>query len=270
MPTDVVSLLLYAGLLLPGFAFSVARAVHRPVETRSAFRETTSAVAVSLICDAVLLTVVLVVASLVEPWRAELYREAKAPLNEFQAQPVWTIIAIVLFYAIAATLGFLLGTSKASKAYEKIFNLQSEEQVGSSWHTAFNMEPGKKTLLGIELMDGTWLQGYMFTFDNSAVDSGDRGVVLTGDILRRRPDEPDLLPLEPYGSLVVNDRNIKFMTIAYVDEAATTPADQVVRGLTDVKQLLPRANRTLVVVASVALALGVVALILGNVVLSNR
>lgn len=217
MPSDLASLLLYVGLLLPGFAFSVARSRHRPIEAKTGFGEAAAAAFVSVICDGALLVLLLVAVAWMPPAVGEVYRAVRDPVKELRANPYGVTLGVIAFLAVASALGYFLGTEWARERALKILRIEGPEQAGSSWHTAFTAVPRAEVLLQLDLVDGTHLQGTLYTYDRTATDTGDRGVTLSGQILRRRADSEELLPIDPEGGLlIVNDRNIRYMTVSYV------------------------------------------------------
>lgn len=227
MPSNAVSLLLYVGLLLPGFAFTAARTRHRPIETRSAFFETTAAVFVSVLCDIVVLTAGVGIGHLLG-LRRPIAVALRDPGAAYSADPVGLLLGTMVLLLVATLIGLLLGTYRAHLIGAKILR-EGGERRGSSWHQIFETAKPEGTqaiLVQVDLMDGGAVQGVLSTFDRLGTDSGDRGLVLSGGIARRSSADEPFTEVVGFPTVAFTDRNIRSLQVTYLDQA-WPPADPV-------------------------------------------
>lgn len=213
MPTEPLALLVYIFLLLPGFCFALARTHHRPEVSRSAFRETTSAVFVSVVCDAAVFLVLLLAAAIFSPLQPLFQRAVLNFGSLLDEEFALASISLIGAVTAASVLAFFLGGTWVQAAVHAIFGRGAQAE-GSAWHHAFGLEPAALVTVSAVLQDDTWVQGALFSYNTSAVDAGDRSLLLSGRLLHRRPGEDAPEELEG-GTLVLSDRQIKYMVVSY-------------------------------------------------------
>ena len=122
MPTNPVSLLLYVGLLLPGFAFAAARLRHRPIEVRSAFFESTAAVFISVLCDSVVLALGLGIGQLCG-LGTQIRSVLRDPGSAYESEPVGLVLGTIGFLLVATVIGVPIArTSSAQRSCTRVMN----------------------------------------------------------------------------------------------------------------------------------------------------
>lgn len=219
MPTNPVSLLLYVGLLLPGFAFAAARSRHRPIEVRSAFFESTAAVFVSVLCDSVVLALGLGIGQLCG-LGPQIQTALRDPASAYETQPTGLVLGTIGFLLVATVIGLLLGTHRAHVIGTALLH-DGDERRGSTWHQVFETAKPEGTvaiLVQIELTDGSGIQGALSSFDRLGTDSGDRGLVLSGGVARRASDAATFTEVDGFPTVTVTDRNIRSLQVTYLDQ----------------------------------------------------
>lgn len=227
MPTDGLSLLLSLGLLLPGFAFSIARRRHRPVESRSAFRETTTAVFISVLADGLLLTTVLLTCLLAEGFRHAVVEIVSDAPRSVARHPFAWWLGTVGFLLLSTVLGALLGIERVQAITDRVMRRKTST-TGSSWHWVFKdavPEGTKVILITAELVDGGWVRGVLSSWDRSATDVPDRGIVLAGSISRRTSGTAPFVAVDDASAVVLTDRNIRSMQVTHLAETWPSVAD---------------------------------------------
>ncbi|MCM3780657.1 DUF6338 family protein [Microbacterium hydrocarbonoxydans] len=215
MPTDLASVAFYLLLIIPGVVFAFSRERHRPRIKRSAFRETATAIFVSAGIMS-LLAFLLSIASLGIPWLQE-------QIHHFLAHPgayararfeLFIIIGLLVLVASSA-LAWILG---GERVHDRTLG-RSRDPDKESWGYVFTREPSALNFAGVQLKDGTWIQGYVDTYGNVGEEGAPKALTLAGDISIRPPGGTT----EPYdGSLIViKDEEVQYLTVTYVEPDTT-------------------------------------------------
>jgi hypothetical protein len=223
MPTTVADLAAYILLLVPGLVFVFTRERHRPTVRRSVFRETATVIFASAITVAIVVAVV-AITSWFWPWLARTLRRLAGQDPTLLADHVVELfLGGCLLIVLASLLAWLFGTKWAHSVWSKRpWNKSLVEQDASAWNVIFGeAEPNERVLVGCQLKSGWWVEGALFTFDNSGDSDPNRALTLTGEIASRGPDAKDVKPITGYGSMVVEAGEIEFMLVAYEAVSST-------------------------------------------------
>lgn len=212
---------MYILLLVPGLVFVFTRERHRPTVRRSAFRESATVVFASAICVAIVAAVVALV-SLWWPWLASgLEKVAKQDPEFIDSHLSGLFLAACAFIFVASVLAWLLGTEWAHKIWSRRpWDKSLVDQEASAWSVIFDQGgPDDVVLIGAQLKSGWWVEGALFTFDNSGDPSPNRAITLTGDLSARGPNAKTARPIGGYGALVIEAGEIEYLLVAYAPKA---------------------------------------------------
>lgn len=220
MPTTLTGLILFLVLLVPGFMFVNVRRRFRPAERVSAFQET----AMVAFASAVAITLTLGVFALLRrlfpratPDVGRLIHERGEYIEqEYSLVGIWALGVLALATGGAAAAGWLVGKRPAHPSQM------------SSWWLLFDSTPeGAQVTVGCVLDDGSWVQGQLASYNDSADDIADRDLILMPPISYGPPGTSDSSP-HSAGRVVVSARRVVMMSVSYVrlnpDQPVSSPS----------------------------------------------
>ena len=221
MPSTVLGITLYVFGLGPGLAFAFAREGHRPAAKRSVFRETAAVILVSAVCDSIVGLFAVLVSmfwpAFAAAIRALLAGNSRWLVANFQV----VVLSIVAALLLASTIGFILGTKKLNDAgLGRLWDNSLVARDASAWSTSFTKYTDTVVHLGIQLKSGGWLEGTLFTFDNSADPEPHRTITLTGEITYRAPGSESSSVVTGFGLVIVEAQDIEVLYVAYVENGS--------------------------------------------------
>ncbi|AZS39468.1 hypothetical protein CVS54_00776 [Microbacterium oxydans] len=227
MPTDLAGVAFYLLLIIPGVAFSISRERHRPKVKRSAFRETATAVFVSAAIFAIFALVVAVLSMVNGSIRAEVTGFLLDPGSYTRTHFDWFVITSTSALTVAAVAGWLAG---GKRAHELTFGRWQDDPDRESWGYVFNRFPDALNFAGVQLKDGTWIEGYVDTYGNVGEEGEPKALTLLGDISVRPPGGE----LQQFAAetIVLKDADISYLSVSYVSDQETDadPVAQEPRG----------------------------------------
>ncbi|KYK12964.1 MULTISPECIES: DUF6338 family protein [Streptomyces] len=213
MPSTFLGLVLLVVCLVPGFVYAAARDVRVPERTSSAFRETTRVVLASLAFDAMVLAAFAVARTAapdVTPDTGRLVREGLGYVRQDYARlTLWCCALLVLAAGAALAAARLLPRGPGPLSVE------------SSWWLLFGRYPEQAgaecAYVGCELVDGSYLAGVLKHFAHQAEETGDRELALAPPLQYRPHAGAPARPLTGHQLVSVSARQIKFLTVTYLD-----------------------------------------------------
>lgn len=238
MPTSLGGLVLFVVLLTPGCIYLTRRESIRSTRRPSVLRETALVVCWSVVsCIAALLLFAIARALLphATPDVGRLVRDRS------RLRQVWQSTSIAAGVIVGLACGFAAIAGRPPKPVRGIFRRTRLDKMppfrqwlsetdaepiirSSGWSEAFvPTETGAFVHVGIELVDGTYIEGYLYRFNPDEEDSMDRSLVLAWPLAIRRQDSSTLKPLEK-DRLVVAAAMIRFMTVTFTSAAAPSPS----------------------------------------------
>jgi hypothetical protein len=217
MPDTFFSLIIFVICLGPGFAYSATRNLILPERTSSSFRETTRVVLASLVFDGAVLAVfalIRITAPGATPDIGRLVRQGSGYVrSDYSLLFLWFCILIVAAAGAAAIAARLLPRGPGPVSVE------------SSWWLLFRRYPrqiGAKSIhVGCELVDGSYLSGTLKHFAHQDEESGDREFALGAPLRYRTKEMAVVQPLLGHQFVSVSARQIKFLTVTYLDHIPT-------------------------------------------------
>lgn len=87
----------------------------------------------------------------------------------------------------------------------------------SAWQIALGAHPTKTKHVGLMLDDGHFVDGTLWTFSADADEIADRDIVLQQPRLRE-PGKADLNDMIGIDGIIVSARNIRAVTVTYLDQ----------------------------------------------------
>ncbi|MFE7043128.1 DUF6338 family protein [Streptomyces atratus] len=213
MPSTFLGLVLFVVCLVPGFVYAAARDLRLPERTSSAFRETTRVLLASLAFDGVILAVfalIRIAAPARTPDTGRLVREGWGYVrDDYGRLTLWSCVLLAAAAGAALAAARLLPRGPGPLSVE------------SSWWLLFGRYPAqtgaKCAYVGCELVDGSHLAGVLKHFAHQAEETGDRELALIAPLEYRPHSGVPSRPLAGHQLVSVSARQIKFLTVTYLD-----------------------------------------------------
>ena len=240
IPTSFLTLTLFIVLLAPGLAYVLRHERVIPAALQSAFREPVRVIFVSVVC----LTISGLFAALIRwliPSRTPNFRGlVRDPANfvrDHHVNLTWWALALLAF---ATLLGAAFGDPRVIRSMRTLRTqawarwLLGATSIGdfSAWNEALNELPNAdpseqaaprlETFIGAQMADGTYVSGYLVSFNPQVTESDQRELILTQAKLRTADNiEADI------GSTVtvLSARHITRLDITHLDPNPTAIAD---------------------------------------------
>lgn len=232
MPTTVVGLVLFVLLLVPGLAHVLLAEREGSARRLSPFRETASVAFVSVLALAATGGVFAIVRCALPahtPDVGELVRRPHPYFVDHYAQLCAWASGMLVF---ATLLALAAGSRAASAAVGKLRRSKVLDAIlppargnfASAWTQMFlhDKPSATRTYVGAVLNDGTYVAGYLRTWNRDSEDSPDRELTLTDVSLR--PVGGAAAPLENIGMVSLSARNLQWLSATYVPIDHGAPA----------------------------------------------
>lgn len=203
MPTTLLSLAILLVLLGPGFCYVAATERRYTARKQSAFRETVQIAAASIILNLLVLAAFWLVHSVWATGTPNVGAIVSTPHAYWEAH--YRLVAgwaLILFIA-ACVIGFLAGTfARPGKALR-----------ASAWVGMFEVYPKDQKWVGLELIDGSFLSGQLYSYSLDPEETDNRELVLRNPKYRA----PGMAKLVPLGSALttVSAGEIRFLSVTY-------------------------------------------------------
>ncbi|WP_189213735.1 DUF6338 family protein [Actinokineospora fastidiosa] len=214
MPSTLVGLVIFVAGLAPGLAFVLARQRISPQRAVSAVRETAQLVFVSLALDLAVLVVFGVVRAVwpsVTPDVGRLVREPGAYWREsYLLVTWWSVGALVL--AIAA--GALVGARTVGRMLGRP-DPRPHESRASAWWLVLQEAPRRRVHVACTLDDGSYVAGWLASYNTDVAETGDRDLVLAAPIQYRPAGAANSAELVRTTAAVVSARKIALLLVSY-------------------------------------------------------
>ena len=230
MPTSLVGLLLFVGLLAPGFCYLLRREREVPNRPVSVFRETVTLVLTSLACDAAVAVgfgLVRVLLPRQTPDVGALVRGPSSYGRQHYATLAWWALGLLAVACLLATVMASADFSaKVGAGLHRVPGLgwlappARGVRFRSAWWRVFKDHPhrGHRIYVGCSLEDGSYVAGWLFSHAVDYEETADRDLVL-GAPLRFRPagaEDREAPELENVAAVVVSARRIVELFVTYV------------------------------------------------------
>jgi Family of unknown function (DUF6338) len=234
VPSNLAGLLLFVVLLAPGFVHALRREAERPQRPISAFRETVRLVLVSVTCDVavlVLLSLVRLLRPLQTPNVGALVRNpVPYARTHYALLATWSLGLLLAACLLAIALAHPAVTSRLGHATLRVAVLRwlvpsptDIIQPISAWWRLFadHDHPGARIYLDCELNDGSYVGGWLYSYNPDEPETGDRDLVLGAPLRMRAVGTDATAPLEGVSAVVISARQLVSMHVTYVEPPPT-------------------------------------------------
>lgn len=229
MPSTLAGLVLFVVGLAPGLVFVLAQQRVAPHQTLSTFRETTVVVCVSIAVDTAVLAAF---GGLRAIWPhgtpdvGRLVRDRSVYLRESYLLVFWWSVALLV---VAVALAAWVGSGAARRTLVRVPGVSLAPQADphesrlSAWWLLFRDQPGIRVHLGCNLLDGSFVSGWLLSYSMSADDIADRDITLAAPIHYRPPGATETSELARTSAVMVSARQL---SVLFVSHQTDTPPQQ--------------------------------------------
>jgi hypothetical protein len=187
----------------------------------SILQETAQLVCVSLVLD---ITVVVVFGLVRAAWPGgtpdvgRIVREPGAYLRQSYLMIGWWTLALL---AVAVALAALAGSGKLRGPLSRIPwlgitpTVQPHESAASAWWLLFGEKPGRRVHVGCNLDDGSFVSGWLASYNTAIEENADRDLTLAAPIRYRAKDATTATELANTSAVLVSARKIVVLFVSY-------------------------------------------------------
>lgn len=214
MPSTLLGLAIFVICLAPGLAFIMARQRVAPQQTVSALRETAQLVCVSLVADVAVLAVFGVVRSVWPEHTPDVGRLVRQPgeyLRESYVSVAWWTVGLL---AAATLLTWVAGSGRLLRLV-RLPASAPHESATSAWWLLFQDKPGRRVHLGCVLDDGSYVSGWLASYNTSINESGDRDLTLAAPIRFRAKGAREATELADTSAVIISARTVALLFVSY-------------------------------------------------------
>jgi hypothetical protein len=232
VPSTLAGFVLFAIGLAPGLAFVLAQQRVAPHQTLSAFRETALVVCVSLAVDVVVLAAFAVMRAITPPGTPDVGRLVREPVTYLRASYLLVFWWSVALLAVAVALAAWVGSGTARRIVSRLPGVslaaQSDphESRSSAWWLLFREQAGVRVHLGCTLVDGSFVSGWLLSYNMSADDVADRDISLAAPIHYRPPGASEANEVTRTSAVIVSARQL---SVLFVSHQTGTSTESVTR-----------------------------------------
>jgi hypothetical protein len=224
VPSTLIGLVVFVISLAPGLVFVVTRQRVAPQPDMSVLQETAELVCVSLLLDVVVLGGFGIVRALfpgATPDVGQLVRHTDDYLHtSYLRVALWGLALL----AIAVVLAALAGAGLARKAIARIPGVRlnpattPHESASSAWWLLFAEEPNRRVHVGCNLEDGSFVSGWLASYNTTISETADRDLTLAAPISYRAKGVADATELAGTSAVVVSARKITLLFVSYQND----------------------------------------------------
>ena len=249
MPTTLSSLLIFVVLLLPGFGYLVGKERHGTERHTSPFRETVAIVAASVTSELAVLGLFAAIRALFPSWTPDVGAVIRHGGGAYAASHYRSLATLGLILLAASTGVAYLATVPRFRPFARVpvIGAYPHDSTVSGWWVLFEKwrvirktVPGKKpgktrevkvirnVKAGCLLDDGSYVSGWLASFNNSADDSLDRDLVLKAPIEVRPKGAPEPIQHPSASAASIPASRIVTLFVGYVEPAEVVAAAELV------------------------------------------
>jgi hypothetical protein len=217
MPSTFGGLLIFVAFLTPGFIYYIQRRRWVPQRSESSLVETARLVSISVLTNLIAFGVFAFYR-----WRdphhaPDVNLIATTGWQYVRARPGYMLLWAALFVVASSILAF--GLAALPKLGLSLKWLSPDIVDESSWYYALADEvpKGKRTFVGLDLRDGTYISGYVDWFSTELDEVADRDITLVAAVhaplIFKRDGNPETLDAE---RMIVSARDIVRMYVSYI------------------------------------------------------
>jgi hypothetical protein len=221
VPTTLVGLVVAITLLVPGFIHHTQRRARVQQRAASTLVETANLVTVSTLTNGLALALFAVLRA----WQpdhtpdvARIFRDgSEYTADQISYLATWGAGLLLLSSALA----FLLG---ARPEWLERFSARFAPTLvdSSAWYQVFEAVPDKRTYVGCDMRDGSYVGGFLDWYSTELEETADRDLVIAEPITYRPPENGDDREIQGFSRLVISARDIVRLYVSFVDDPATS------------------------------------------------
>jgi hypothetical protein len=213
VPDTFLGLAVLILLLTPGVIFAIQVDSRRPARELSALRELTTIAAVGAICDITILILFGCLHALRPQITPHVGVMAQIGLPYIRAHLVSTSWWLLGLLTASCLLAWLLGRYWPAVVAGNV--VAGRIYFTSAWWELFHKYPDTQKYVGCELLDGSYLAGYLMRYSTEPDEVADRELVLASPITYMHPDAERPSVLANVGALSIKASQMRYMTVTY-------------------------------------------------------
>ena len=126
---------------------------------------------------------------------------------------------------VSSAFAFLLG---ARPEWLERFSARFAPTIvdSSAWYQVFESVPDKRTYVGCDMRDGSYVGGFLDWYSTELEETADRDLVIAEPITYRPPDGGDDREILGFSRLVISARDIVRLYVGFVDDSARSAGDE--------------------------------------------
>lgn len=221
MPDTFLGLAILILLFMPGAVFAIQADRQRPATQQSSLRELVTIAGVGAICDLAILLLSSIFHAIWPRQSPEIDGLEQSGFIYFRSHLVsfgWWIFGL---FVASCVLAWLLGRFYPGIASSYI---AGKINPSSAWYVLFKKKnPDDWRYLGINLTDGTYVGGYLLSFNPDPEETDDRELALTGPITYRASGDDEAHVLPDVNAMLIRAGNIMNLAVTYIDNSAPIP-----------------------------------------------
>lgn len=224
MPTTIVGLVVAITLLVPGFIHHTQRRARVQQRSASALVETANLVTISTLTNGMALALF----SAFRAWQPDHSPDVRRIITDgwnYTGDGVgylalWGAGLILLSTAFAFLLGVRPGWLGSFSARFAPTIVDS-----SAWYQVFESAPDKRTYVGCDMQDGSYIGGFLDWYSTELEETADRDLVIAEPIAYRPPGDGEDRLIHGFSRLVISARDIVRLYVSFIEDATASTED---------------------------------------------
>ena len=218
MPTTLVGLVVAVTLLVPGFIHHTQRRARVPQRAASTLVETANLVTVSTLTNGVALVLFAIVRACLPAHTPDVGRVVGEGVAYDADRVAYLALWGASLLVLSSALAFVLG---ARPTWLEPFSARFAPTIvdASAWYQVFDSVPDKRTYVGCDMRDGSYVGGFLDWYSTELEETADRDIVIAEPIAYRPPEGDDDREIDGFSRLVVSARDIVRLYVSFIDDA---------------------------------------------------
>lgn len=224
MPTTLVGLVVAITLLVPGFIHHTQRRARVQQRAASTLVETANLVTVSTLTNGLTLALFAVFRA----WQSDHTPDVERIFRDGSEYTAEQISYLATWGAglllVSSALAFLLG---ARPGWLERFSARFAPTLvdSSAWYQVFEAVPDKRTYVGCDMRDGSYVGGFLDWYSTELEETADRDLVIAEPITYRAAGNGNDREIEGFSRLVISARDIVRLYVSFIDDSAASGSD---------------------------------------------
>jgi hypothetical protein len=221
LPDTFLGLAILILLFMPGAVYAIQADRQRPATQQSALRELITIAGVGTICDLAVLLVFSIFHTLWPGLSPNIGGMERSGFPYFRLHLVvfgWWIFAL---FIASCVLAWVLGS-----VWPGVANRYISGQISLSsawWKLLKEKNPDELRYLSCDLTDGTYVGGYLLSFNPDSEETENRELTLTGPITYRASGDEEAVVLPNIHVMTIRAGHMRNMGVTYLDSSYEIP-----------------------------------------------